>query len=109
MLAASLPTKRFPIFESETVATLLSRAYTFQLALFYEIMSIVILGEELKPNGEQWTREPYTRKKFNELGNITPDMTREEIARRVRAISFGKWKPTTKIAGFTFEMKTDSP
>ena len=47
-----------------------------------------------------------TRKEFNELSVLTVAMSAEEIARRVRATSYGAFQPTIEIAGHVFELKT---
>jgi hypothetical protein len=47
--------------------------------------------------------EPFTRKEFNELFRITPDMPREEVARRIRAVSYGSYQPYVEIGGKRFE------
>ncbi|MBI5125197.1 MAG: hypothetical protein HZA70_03070, partial [Planctomycetes bacterium] len=99
--------ERFPVFPSDTVASLLSRTYDYQLVLFYKIMNVILKGGELPLSKETWTRRPFTRKEFNELGQITPDMGKEEIAKRVRATTFDIWKPTIKLHGFVFELRTD--
>lgn len=103
---AIIAVRRFPIFPTDSVATLLSRTYDYQLVLFYEIAGTILEGMELPISGERWTREPFTRKEFNKLGQITPDMSREEIAKRIRAISFDSWKPTIQVEGFVFELRT---
>ena len=90
---AMIAVKRFPLFATDNVATLLARTYDHQLALFYDIVSLILEGKELPGSEERWTRKPFSRKEFNSLGRITPDMTEEEIAKRVRAITFGAWKP----------------
>lgn len=99
--------ERFPVFPTDTVASLLSRTYDCQLVLFYKIMNVILKGGELPISKELWTRRPFTRKEFNKLGQITPDMGKEEIAKRVRAINFDIWKPIIKLQGFVFELKTD--
>lgn len=99
--------ERFPVFPTETVATLLSRTYDYQLVLFYKIMSIILKGEKLPVSKETWARRPFTRKEFTELGQITPDMSKEEITKRAIATTFDIWKPTIKLHGFVFELKTD--
>jgi methionyl-tRNA formyltransferase len=86
---AIVAVKRFPVFASDNAGTLLARAYDFQLALFYDILGRMIRGEPLPVSSERWTREPFTRKQFEELERMTPDMTREEIARRKRATDVG--------------------
>ncbi len=94
---------RFPVFPSDTVASILERTYAYQLTLFYEILSGIFKREPLPVSAEKWTRKPYTRKEFNELMTITPDMDEEEIVRRIRATSFGEWQPSIKLHGFTFK------
>ena len=103
---AIIAVKRFPVFATDNVATLLSRTYDYQLVLFYEIASLLLEGKELPVSEEGWTRKPFTRKEFNELGQITPHMSEEEIAKRIRATTFGVWKPTIELKGFVFELKT---
>jgi methionyl-tRNA formyltransferase len=90
---AMIAVKRFPLFATDNVATLLSRTYDHQLALFYDIVSLILEGKELPGSEERWTRKPFSRKEFDNLGRLTPDMTKDEIAKRVRAITFGRWKP----------------
>jgi methionyl-tRNA formyltransferase len=97
--------RRFPILRDDTVASLLQRTYEHQLELFHDVMSIVRCGETLPVSQERWTRPPFTRKQFNELGRIDPAMDAPEIARRVRATSFGKWQPRIELAGYVFELK----
>lgn len=99
--------KRFPVFATDNVATLLSRTYDYQLVLFYEVMSLILEGQELPVSTEPWTRKPFSRKEFDKLGRIAPDMTKEEIAKRVRATAFGVWKPVVDLHGFVFELKTE--
>jgi len=98
--------KRFPIFMSDDVASLILRTYDFQLVLFYEIMSKIIKNEPLPSSEESWSKKPFTRKQFNQLGIINLSMTDEEVTRRVRATSYGLFKPTIEIAGHIFEIKT---
>lgn len=99
--------KRFPVFQEDNVHSLLTRTHDVQLALFYEMVGLLAAGRKLPASDEKWTRPPYSRKEFNELGRITPDMSDEEVARRVRATSFGIYQPTVEIAGFTFVLKPD--
>ena len=85
------------------MAALLKRTYENQMALFLEIAPIMAEGRELPSAGESWTRAPFTRKEFNELFRITPDMPKEEIARRIRAVSYGSYQPYVEIGGQRFE------
>jgi hypothetical protein len=70
-------------------------------------MSLILEGQELPVSTEPWTRKPFSRKEFDKLGRIAPDMTKEEIAKRVRATAFGVWKPVVDLHGFVFELKTE--
>lgn len=99
---------RFPVFSTDTVASLLARTYDYQLVLFYDIISRVLNGEGLPESTETWTREPISRREFNELGRITLGMSDEEIRRRVRATSYGIWQPSIELAGLTFALKPES-
>lgn len=98
--------KRFPVYPKDNVGTLLSRTYEFQLVLFYEILGKILNNEELPISNEQWTRKPFTRIEFNKLSKITPDMSKDEIAKRIRATSYDIWQPTVEFNGFTFELKS---
>lgn len=97
--------KRFPIYPEDDVAALLKRTYENQIALFFEIAQLMADGKELPASPEFWTRPPFTRKQFNELFKITSDMSKDEISRRVRALSFGSWQPYMEVEGFKFEYK----
>ena len=97
--------KRFPIYPEDDVATLLKRTYENQIALFFEIVQWMADGKELPVSSEKWTRPPFRRKQFNELFVIKPDMSKEEIVRRVRAISYQHWQPYVEIEGYRFEYK----
>ena len=99
--------KRFPVYPSDDVASLLERTYEAQLDLFYELITRVASGEPLPTSDEQWTREPITRKEFDKLFIITPDMSKEEIAKRIRAVKYKHWKPYIVLGDYTFELKTD--
>jgi methionyl-tRNA formyltransferase len=86
---------RFPVLAADNAGTLLVKAYDAQLDLFYRIVDMVARGEALPVSGETWTRKPFTRAQFGELGQVTPDMTEHEIARRRRALDVGALKPVS--------------
>lgn len=100
--------RRFPIFEGDDVASLLRRTYAHQLVLFYEIAGHMIAGTPLPRSSERWTRPPFTRREFEELGRITPEMSRDEVRRRIRATRYGPWKPIVELHGIPFELKEDT-
>ncbi|HSR19971.1 MAG TPA: formyltransferase family protein [Anaerolineales bacterium] len=95
--------RRFPILPEDTVASLLARTYEHQMALFLEIAAIMAAGKALPAAGENWNRPPFTRKEFETLFRITPDMPPAEIARRIRAVSHAHWQPYVEIQGHRFE------
>ncbi len=99
--------RRFPVYPEDDVDALLKRTYENQIALFFEVAAQMADGNELPASAETWTRPPFTRKQFNELFRITPDMSRDEIARRVRAVSYGHFQPYVEIEGFRFEYKPE--
>ena len=95
--------RRFPVLPEDTVSTLLQRTYENQIALFIEIAALMAEGRDLPAAAETWTRRPFTRREFNALFRVTPDMSRAEIARRIRATSYGRYQPYLEIEGFRFE------
>jgi methionyl-tRNA formyltransferase len=97
--------KRFPLFSTDDVSSLLLRTYDFQLTLFYEIIGKIINGEDLPLSEEQWERKPFSRKEFNELSKITPDMDFMEIKKRIRSTNFMQFKPIIEIGEYAFELK----
>ena len=99
--------KSFPISSTDTVATLTSKTYDIQLVQFFEVMELILNGEELPKSEQQWQRKAYTRKELDELGRIIPTMSKNEIARRIRATSYKKWQPILNIHGFIFELKPE--
>jgi len=76
---------RFPVLPSDTGGTLLLRTYDYQLVLFYDVVGRIIRGEALPTAPDPWTRKPFTRKQFEELLRVTPDMSKDEAARRKKA------------------------
>jgi len=97
--------RRFPVYPEDGVDELLARTYENQMALFFDIAQVMAEGRELPTSAESWTRPPFSRKQFEELFKITPDMNQQEIARRVRAISYRHWQPYIQLGGFRFEYK----
>jgi len=100
--------KRFPLLPTDDINTLLMRTYDYQLVLFYDIMGLILQGKDLPKSQDSWTRKPFTRKELDALGVITPDMSREEISRRIKSTSFQGWKPTIELHGYVFEFKKDT-
>jgi methionyl-tRNA formyltransferase len=100
-----LGVKRFPILEQDTVETLTLRCYEAIEVLFKELMPSLIEGKII-PNGEQWQRKAFLRKELDELCRITPDMTSDEVKKRIRATTYpGMPGPFVEIHGHKFILK----
>jgi methionyl-tRNA formyltransferase len=97
--------KRFRLFETDTVESIFTRTQDHLLSLFYDVIELIREDQQLPKSTEKWARKPYTRRDLNELATITPDMTGAEIKRRVRATTFGDWRPKVELHGFVFELK----
>ena len=80
--------RRFPLYKTDTVYSLTQRCYGYILALFYEMMSLVLDKQELPQSDEGWKRKPFTRQELNNLCKISPDMSEDEIKRRVKSATF---------------------
>jgi methionyl-tRNA formyltransferase len=95
--------QRFHLYEVDTVYSLTQRCYDYILTLYYDIMSLIILGKELPLTNENWKRKPYTRQELNDLCIITPEMTEDETKRRVKSVTFPNAPGAyIKIKGETF-------
>jgi len=99
---AIIQVKEFPIFSSDNVESLLSRVYDYQLVLFFEVISGFIIDKVFPASEETWTRKPYSRKEFDALFEITLDMDEDEVNKRIRAISFGQYRPFIEFQGKRF-------
>lgn len=102
---AIVAVKRFPMFQTDTIASLQERTYTSQLALFYEVMAHVLRGEPLPVSDDKWNPKATTRKQFEQLNELTTDMSPGEVEKRIRATSFGKFQPFIELHGHIFELK----
>jgi methionyl-tRNA formyltransferase len=95
--------RRFRVFDSDTVETLKLRTMIVMLAMYHDIVLSIAAGETLPEAPHSWSRQPFTRAQLNELCNISPDMSKEEIARRIRATVYpGRGGPTVTLGGATF-------
>jgi methionyl-tRNA formyltransferase len=81
--------RRFPVFGTDTVYSITQRCYNEILHLFFELMSGILEGKALPQSSEAWKRKPYTRKQLNQLCELSADMDKAEIDRRVRATTYG--------------------
>jgi len=96
--------RTFPVLSNETVETLKYRTMIVMTAMYLDVLSSIRVGKELKPQaGINWSRKPFTKKELNDLCVVTPDMTDEEIRKRVRATTYpGFPGASISLAGITF-------
>ncbi len=98
--------KRFPITKEDTVFGVTQQCYQLIEDMFYEIIDDVLKGNPLPAATETWKRKPYTRKELNELCYISPDMSPEEMERRIKATTY-RWPwAYTKIGNRTFILQS---
>lgn len=98
--------RRFPLQPDDTVYGVTQHCYQLIEELFYEIMQCIQLGQPLPESKENWTRKPYTRKQLNELCEIKPGMSEEEIERRIRATTYKYPWAFTRIGNRIFKLQS---
>lgn len=101
-----IATKIFPVLSTDTIDSLLKRTYDYQLILFYEVMDYIIQGKPLPESTEQWSRKPYKRTELDALSVINPNLSEQELRKRIRATSFKAFQPHIEIAGYKFTLET---
>jgi methionyl-tRNA formyltransferase len=97
--------KRFPLKEEETVYEVTQHCYKLLEEMFYEIMDCILQAQPLPVSGEKWKRKPYTRKELNELCEIRPDMSEQEIERRIKATTYKTPWAFTRIGNRVFKLQ----
>ena len=101
--------KRFPIFKTDSVYSLSQRCYSHILTLFYDIISGILEDKPLSKAEETWQRKPYKRKELNELCEIRPDMSAEEVKKRIQSTSFpGMPGAYVEIGGYKFMLEGEN-
>jgi methionyl-tRNA formyltransferase len=106
---AIIDVQRLPILETDDVASLLARTYDHQFALFREVMDRLFRGEPLPRSAERCGAHLYTRTELDALATLTTEMSADEVRRRVRATTFGAWRPTLDLHGLRFVYQPDAP
>ena len=98
--------KRFPLFHTDDVYSLTQRCYSYILTLFYEIISDILEGKLLPKSEETWQRKPYRRKELDKLCKILPNMTFEEVKKRVHSTTFpGMPGAFVEMEGYKFVLE----
>lgn len=95
--------RRFPIFNTDTVYSITQRCYVEMLHLFFELISGTIQEKNFPESKEIWTRKPYKRKDLDELCELRPGMSDEEIQKRIKATTYGD-----KIWAFKISEKAET-
>lgn len=96
--------RRFPIAEHDTVYKVTQHCYKLIEELFYEVMNMILQGQPLPESAETWKRKPYTRKQLDELCHIRPEMSEEEINKRIKATTYKTPWAFTKIGNHIFKL-----
>jgi len=98
--------KRFPLKEEDTVYEVTQRCHALVEEMFYEVMECILQGRSLPTTSETWKRKPYTRRELNELCEIKPNMTEEEITRRIKATTYKTPWAFTRIGERVFKLQS---
>lgn len=100
-------TKKFPVFESDNVSSLLKRSHEELLELLIEIVTVLKEGKNLPESADVWNRTNFhTRNDLNEnLRRVSADISKKELESRIRATLFQEWKPYLVIHGVKFFME----
>lgn len=96
---AIVSVKRFPIDPSDSVASVLTRTYDYLLCQLYDVAPVVASGEIPPASDEKWTRKATRKRDLDALMDVPAEASREEIARIVRATSFGDFGPHMTVDG----------
>jgi len=78
----------FSVSDKDSVETLKLRTMVSMLSLFHDMLGLIAANDKLPTSPRQWTRKAFTRKQLDALCEITPDMSRDEADRRIRATTY---------------------
>jgi len=95
---------RFPMKPGISVFDLTQQSYDQLEAMTYRLIRYFIESETFPKSEEVWAKKPYTRKQLNELCEIRPDMTPEEVNRRIHATTYIRPWAYTRIGGHVFRL-----
>lgn len=83
--------RRFTVTATESVETLKLRTMVVMLSMFHDMVYTIAAERALPEAPRTWTRKPFTRKQLDALCVLTPDMPADEMARRVRAVTYPRF------------------
>lgn len=96
----------FPLVR-ETVESIINKTHKELYKLFEEIVNEISETGVLPESEFKWSKKPYRIKQVDELSEIKPGMTEEEIRLRIRATSYKNFKPFTMIGNTKFVLAED--
>ena len=99
--------ERFLILENDTVFSITQKCYSLILNSFFRIVETISNNTPLPKSNEEWKRKPYTRKELDDLSEIKPDMTIDEIENRIKASTYEKPWAFVIIKGKKFHLKEE--
>lgn len=80
--------RRFAVDPTDDVWTVTQRAYEHLYALLRGVIGALVTTGRLPDSMERWKRAPFRRSELEALCRVTADMSREEVARRIKATTF---------------------
>jgi methionyl-tRNA formyltransferase len=97
--------KKFSILENDTVFSVTQKCYVLILNSFFRTVEKIANGTPLPKSTDNWKRKPYTRKELNNLTEVKPDMSLEEIEKRIKATTYDKPWAYLELYGKRFFLK----
>ena len=106
--------RRFPIYESDTVRTLLDRTHVNLLDLFFDVISgIAINGKYFIDNSlknstnEKWSGLKRKIKDLNNLSIVDKNISENELKKLIRATYTENFPTKIILHGYEFLLKSD--
>ncbi|PTW50382.1 formyltransferase family protein [Rhodovulum kholense] len=97
--------------DARTVADLLKLTYRHHLLTFLRVTAAIardgmdwVDRARLENTAQHWAPKTYRLRDLEDLKRLDPEMTEEEIARRIRATSFGRYGPFIELHGKRFTL-----
>jgi len=103
-----LMVERFPVLRGESCGSVFDRGMDACLGLFKEAIKYIAKHDRLPvPCGQDWKREPMTKKKFQEWLILDPG-NKKEFIKKVKAARHSKFPgPYVVVHGYKFGLITD--
>jgi methionyl-tRNA formyltransferase len=92
----------FDVQPADDVASVLSRTYDYMLCQLYDVANAVARGNRPEPLPVTWARKATRKRDMDRLREVTPDTPAAELEKRIRATSFGRYRPYLLLHGRRF-------